>query len=59
MRRSGGGDMDGSARVFVRPLAMLAIGLAAGLAMWRVLMADVGPGQGRTHGPLSADVARP
>jgi hypothetical protein len=28
--------------VFVRPMAMLALGLAAGLAMWLVLMADGG-----------------
>jgi hypothetical protein len=38
MRRAAGERMGGSARVFVRPVAMLAIGLAAGVAMWRVLM---------------------
>ena len=43
MRRPGGERVGGSARVFVRPVAMLAIGLAAGLAMWRILMADEGP----------------
>jgi hypothetical protein len=33
-----------AARPFVRPLAMLAIGAAAGVAMWAVLMADDGGG---------------
>jgi hypothetical protein len=37
MRRAGREQAGGSARVFVRPLAMLAIGLAAGLVMWWVL----------------------
>lgn len=40
--RRGGERTGGSARVLVRPLAMLAAGLAAGLVMWRVLMADAG-----------------
>ena len=38
MRRLGRERAGGSARVFVRPIAMLAIGVAAGLVMWRVLM---------------------
>ncbi len=38
---SGGGSL-GSVRVFVRPLAMLAVGIAAGIAMWFLLMADDG-----------------
>jgi len=44
MRRPGRERAGGSARVFVRPMAMLAIGLAAGLVMWRVLMQAGGPG---------------
>jgi len=48
MRRSAGERMGGSARAFVRPVAMLVVGLAAGLAMLRVLMqgtfeAEAGP----------------
>jgi len=48
MRRSAGERMGGSARVFIRPVVMLVIGLAAGLAMLRVLMqgtfeAEAGP----------------
>jgi hypothetical protein len=39
MGRLGGRQLGASARVFVRPLVMLAVGLAAGIAMWRVLMA--------------------
>jgi len=43
-----GRERAGSTRVFVRPVAMLAVGLAAGLVMWRVLMrgtleAEAGP----------------
>jgi len=38
-----GGERGGvPTRVFVRPMAMLALGLAAGLAMWLVLMSDGG-----------------
>jgi hypothetical protein len=36
--RRGRERAGGSARVFVRPVVMLAVGMAAGLAMWRVLM---------------------
>jgi hypothetical protein len=36
--------MAGSLHAFIRPLAMLAAGMAAGLVMWRVLMADDGHG---------------
>ena len=55
MRRSAGERMGGSARVFVRPVAMLVVGLAAGLVMLRVLLADEGP---RVSRALSADVVR-
>jgi hypothetical protein len=44
MGRSGQAGSGGSARVFVRPVAMLALGALAGLVMWRVLMADDGRG---------------
>lgn len=52
---SGGRERTGgSARVFVRPLAMLAAGLAAGFVMWRVLMAD----DGRAHVPDAPRVSQ-
>jgi hypothetical protein len=50
--------MGGSARVFIRPVVMLVVGLAAGLAMLRVLMADEGPGQPRVAPAPAADVVR-
>ena len=59
MRRPGGERVGGSARVFVRPVAMLAIGLAAGLAMWRVLMADEGSGRAQGSHGRPVDIARP
>jgi hypothetical protein len=41
MRRSAAeGEGGGAVRVFVRPLAMLAVGLLAAAVMWRVLMSD-------------------
>jgi hypothetical protein len=48
MGRVGRERAAGSTRVFVRPVVMLAVGLAAGLVMWRVLMrgtfeAEAGP----------------
>jgi hypothetical protein len=46
MRRAGRERPGGSASVFVRPVVMLVIGVAAGLVMWRVLMADAGLGHG-------------
>jgi hypothetical protein len=51
-----GGEQDGpSTRVFVRPVTMLAVGLAGGLAMWWVLMADAGAG-GAAAGPPNRSV---
>jgi hypothetical protein len=38
---------------------MLVVGLAAGLAMLRVLMAEEGPGQPRVSQAPFADVVRP
>jgi hypothetical protein len=43
MGRRGGEGVGPSTRVFVRPVTMLALGLAAGLAMWWVLMTDAVP----------------
>jgi hypothetical protein len=41
MRRSAAQEEDGGAgRAFLRPLAMLAVGLVAAAVMWRVLMSD-------------------
>jgi hypothetical protein len=40
MGRRGGEGVGPSTRAFVRPVTMLALGLAAGLAMWWVLMTD-------------------
>lgn len=39
------------ARAFVRPLVMLTIGAVAGVAIWRILMADPGalPEEQLTH----------
>jgi hypothetical protein len=55
MRRSAGERTGGSARVFVRPVVMLVVGLAAGLAMLRVLLADAGRGAiGAAAGPPNA-----
>jgi hypothetical protein len=59
MRRSAGERTGGSARVFVRPVVMLVVGLAAGLAMLRVLLAEEGPGQPSVSQAPSADVVRP
>lgn len=42
----------GSVRVFIRPLSMLAIGAAAGLVMWLLLMAHDG------HSPWDGAGAR-
>ena len=38
MGRRGGETGGASVRVFVRPAVMLALGLVAGIMMWRVLM---------------------
>jgi hypothetical protein len=46
MGRRGGEQGGPSTRVFLRPVTMLAIGLASGLAMWWVLTADGGRGRG-------------
>jgi hypothetical protein len=59
MRRSAGERTGGSARVFVRPVVMLVVGLAAGLIMLRVLMlgtfeAEAGP-QNRLAEPVVTD----
>ena len=43
MGRRGGEQGGPSTRVFVRPVTMLAVGLASGLAMWWVLTADDAP----------------
>ena len=40
MGKRGGEEGGPSTRVFVRPVTMLAVGLASGLAMWWVLTAD-------------------
>jgi hypothetical protein len=42
MGRGTGVEAGGTARAFMRPLAMLAVGAAAGIAMWTMLMADDG-----------------
>jgi hypothetical protein len=55
MRRSAGERTGGSARVFVRPVVMLVVGLAAGLAMLRVLLADAGT----TRGAIEAAAGPP
>jgi len=47
MGRRGGEQGGPSTRVFLRPVTMLAVGLASGLAMWWVLTADGGQGRGR------------
>jgi hypothetical protein len=45
MGRRGGEQGGPSTHVFVRPVTMLAVGLASGLAMWWVLTAgDAPPG---------------
>jgi len=46
MGRRGGEQGSPSTRVFLRPVTMLAVGLASGLAMWWVLTADGGRGRG-------------
>jgi len=56
-------EAGGAARAFMRPLAMLAVGTAAGIVMWVMLMADDGSGllgwQGTDHdGMLSTVLAR-
>ena len=56
-------EAGGAARAFMRPLAMLAVGAAAGIAMWAMLMADDGSGlmgwQATDHdGMLSTVLAR-
>jgi len=43
MGRRGGEQGGSSTRVFIRPVTMLAVGLASGLAMWWVLTADDAP----------------
>jgi hypothetical protein len=50
MERRGDERAGASARVLVRPIVMLAVGLAAGVVMWRILMADAGAG-GAAAGP--------
>jgi len=46
MGRRGGEQGSPSTRVFLRPVTMLAVGLASGLAMWWILTADGGRGRG-------------
>jgi hypothetical protein len=43
MGRRGGEGGGPSARVFVRPVTMLAVGLAGGVAMWWILTAGDAP----------------
>jgi hypothetical protein len=55
MGRRGGEQGGPSTRVFLRPVTMLAVGLASGLAMWWVLTADGGRGTvGAAAGPRGA-----
>jgi len=50
MGRRGGEGIDPSTRALVRPVTMLALGLAAALAMWWVLMSDgVSDGSAGAH----------
>jgi hypothetical protein len=42
MGQYGGGKQSSPARALIRPVLMLVVGLAAGLLMWQVLMADSG-----------------
>ena len=57
MGRRGGEQGGPSTRVFVRPVTMLAVGLASGLAMWWVLMADGAPA-GSAGARVPADQAQ-
>jgi hypothetical protein len=57
MGRRGGDGVGPSTRAFVRPVTMLALGLAAGLAMWWVLMTDA-VSDGCSGGRLSPEQAQ-
>jgi len=59
MRRSAGERVGGSARVFIRPVVMLVVGLAAGLAMLRVLMLGTFEAQAGPRGAIEAAAGPP
>jgi hypothetical protein len=59
MGRRGGERGGPSTRVFVRPMTMLAVGLAGGMAMWWILTADDAPaGSADAHRPMGQAHAR-
>jgi hypothetical protein len=57
MGRRGGEGGGPSTRVFVRPVTMLAVGLAGGVAMWWVLTAGDAPA-GSADASMSAGQTR-
>ena len=54
-----GRERAGSTRVFVRPVAMLAVGLAAGVVMWQVLMRGTLEAEGGARGAIEAAAGPP
>lgn len=58
MGREAGVVAGGAVRALMRPLAMLAVGAAAGLVMWAMLMADDGRGLMGRPGAERAGVLR-
>jgi hypothetical protein len=59
MGRRGGERGSPSTRVFIRPVTMLAVGLAGGVAMWWILTADDAPaGSAAARMPVAQANAR-